>query len=105
MTLRSGLELSINEISCGFHISHVSKQFSDASNAIRSSNPIVGEIPTYTVADFAFAYKLNTAISVEAHVNNLFDARYFTRRAESYPGPGIIPAEPRMMTLGIILNL
>ena len=105
MTLRSGLELSINEISCGFHISHVSKQFSDASNAIRSSNPIVGEIPTYTVADFAFAYKLNAAISVEAHVNNLFDARYFTRRAESYPGPGIIPAEPRMMTLGIILNL
>ena len=105
MTLRSGLELSINEISCGFHISHVSKQFSDASNAIRSSNPIVGEIPTYTVADFAFAYKLNAAISVEAHVNNLFDARYFTRRAESYPGPGIIPAEPRMMTLGIIMNL
>ena len=25
-------------------------------------------------------------------VNNLADARYFTRRTDEYPGPGIIPS-------------
>jgi Fe(3+) dicitrate transport protein len=105
MTLRSGLELIRNDISCALHISHVSKQYSDATNAILSSNPIVGEIPAYTVIDMSFGYTMNSTITVEAHVNNLLDARYYTRRAESYPGPGIIPAEPLMMTVGIIMNL
>ncbi|MGA1249828.1 MAG: TonB-dependent receptor family protein [Candidatus Kapaibacteriota bacterium] len=102
LTLRSGIEFTWNDMNCGFNISHVSKQFSDASNAVNSSNPSVGIIPAYTVADFSFGYKLHSFFTLEAHVNNLLDARYFTRRAESYPGPGIIPAEPRMVTIGLI---
>jgi Fe(3+) dicitrate transport protein len=27
-------------------------------------------------------------------VNNVLNTSYFTRRAEGYPGPGIIPADP-----------
>jgi Fe(3+) dicitrate transport protein len=27
--------------------------------------------------------------------NNLLDERYFTRRASSYPGPGLIPSDGR----------
>jgi len=100
VTLRSGLEYSTSEMNIGLHLSYVGSQFSDASNAIRSSNPIVGQIPAYTVLDIAFGYKLHSTLSMEFHVNNVLDVRYFTRRAESYPGPGIIPAEPRMMTLG-----
>jgi len=28
-------------------------------------------------------------------VNNLANRKYFTRRADGYPGPGIIPADRR----------
>lgn len=105
ITLRSGLELLMNTMNIGMNISYVGHQFSDASNAIRSSNPIVGEIPAYTVLDISFGYKVTPSFTIEAHVNNACNTRYFTRRAESYPGPGIIPAEPLMITMGIIMNL
>lgn len=101
ITLRSGIEYITDEMNIGFNLSYVGSQFSDASNAIRSSNPIVGQIPAYTVFDFSFGYKVHSSISMEFHINNILDVRYFTRRAESYPGPGIIPAEPRMFTLGV----
>lgn len=104
LTVRTGLELTSSEINLGIHLSHVGSQYSDASNAKRSSNPIVGEIPAYTVMDVAFGYKVHTSLSMEIHVNNVLDASYFTRRAESYPGPGIIPAEPRMITVGFAWN-
>jgi Fe(3+) dicitrate transport protein len=32
---------------------------------------------------------------LEVSCNNVLDQRYFTRRAEAYPGPGIIPADGR----------
>lgn len=101
ITLRSGIEYITDEMNIGFNLSYVGSQFSDASNAIRSSNPIVGQIPAFTVFDFSFGYKVHSSISMEFHINNILDVRYFTRRAESYPGPGIIPAEPRMFTLGV----
>jgi Fe(3+) dicitrate transport protein len=105
ITLRWGLELTIDAFNFGLNMSYVGRQYSDATNAVRSANPIVGEIPAYTIADLSFGYKIDSNINIEFHVNNLFDTRYFTRRAESYPGPGIIPAEPRIMTLGCIWNI
>lgn len=104
LTVRTGLEFTSSEMNLGIHLSHVGSQYSDASNAKRSSNPIVGEIPAYTVMDVALGYKVHTSLSMEIHVNNVLDASYFTRRAESYPGPGIIPAEPRMITVGFAWN-
>ena len=38
-------------------------------------------------------------------VNNVFDARYFTRRAGGYPGPGILPADGRTWFAGLGLTL
>jgi len=32
---------------------------------------------------------------LSANINNLANAHYFTRRADSYPGPGIVPADAR----------
>ncbi|MCS7074178.1 MAG: TonB-dependent receptor, partial [Bacteroidia bacterium] len=33
--------------------------------------------------------------TLEANCNNLANTAYFTRRAEAYPGPGIIPSDGR----------
>jgi Fe(3+) dicitrate transport protein len=40
-------------------------------------------------------------LRAEVNVNNLFDRRYFTRRAGGYPGPGIIPADGRVVAGGL----
>jgi Fe(3+) dicitrate transport protein len=38
----------------------------------------------------SYSYKF---LKASFTINNLANATYFTRRAESYPGPGIIPAD------------
>jgi Fe(3+) dicitrate transport protein len=37
--------------------------------------------------------------------NNLLNATYFTRRAEGYPGPGIIPSDPRNYYLSLTIEI
>jgi len=34
-------------------------------------------------------------INIKTGINNIFDERYFTRRAGGYPGPGVLPGDGR----------
>ena len=63
--------------------------FQDARNS-----GIIGSIPSYDVLDVSFSYSWKK-LKLETGINNLLDNSFFTRRATGYPGPGIIPAEPR----------
>jgi Fe(3+) dicitrate transport protein len=45
--------------------------------------------------DLSSSYTFTKNIKLEAGINNVLNNSYFTRRATGYPGPGIIPAEPR----------
>ncbi len=112
MMLRTGITWREYTLSGMFQAtaqySYVHRHFTDATNAIRTSTAVNGIIPSYAVSDISASYKyLGDGIkwTIEAGVNNLFDARYFTRRAEGYPGPGIIPAEARSVyvTVGVTL--
>ena len=78
-----------------FQYSYISKQFTDSSNAESGNlSGVIGQIPEYGLADLSISYKLKK-IKLEAGINNLFNEKYFTRRATGYPGPGIIPSSPR----------
>jgi len=44
-------------------------------------------------------------LAISAGINNVANAVYFTRRAEGYPGPGIIPGDPINMYLTLQLKL
>lgn len=97
--LRSGATLKWND-AIGFNIqySHTAEHFTDATNAIRTATAVNGVIPAYSVWDIGAQYSFvvfEKLLRIEAGVNNLFDARYFTRRADGYPGPGVIPSEGR----------
>ncbi|MDW8075883.1 MAG: TonB-dependent receptor [Bacteroidota bacterium] len=81
--------------------SSVSECFSDASNTRSSASGINGVIPAYTVWDLSAQVQLTEWLRAELNVNNIFDRRYFTRRAGGYPGPGIIPADGRIITGGL----
>jgi Fe(3+) dicitrate transport protein len=92
--LRAGISLGYKGFLCTTQISHVGASFSDANNTIAvSANGNTGLIPAYTVTDFTTSYKISKKLNLKAGVNNVFDKRYFTRRAGGYPGPGALPAD------------
>ena len=84
---------------------YLSKQFTDASNAVEGNlSGVIGQIPKYSILDFSASYTLEK-IKLETGVNNILNEYYFTRRATGYPGPGIIPSEPRSYYLTIQVKL
>ena len=66
-----------------------------------SANGNVGLIPSYTITDLTASYKFSKNLNLKAGINNLWDLRYFTRRAGGYPGPGAMPADGRTFFLSI----
>lgn len=83
-------------------VSNVGETFSDANNTVTpTSNGNTGLIPSYTVTDLTATYKFSKGLNLKAGVNNLFDERYFTRRAGGYPGPGALPADGRTFFISI----
>ncbi|MEM9987022.1 MAG: TonB-dependent receptor, partial [Bacteroidota bacterium] len=92
--LRSGANYRWKGVKATFQVSYLGDQFSDATNSTFNPNALTGVIPAYLVMDFSADYQLGR-FKFSAGVNNLSNTPYFTRRAESYPGPGIIPATPR----------
>ena len=98
--LKTGLTYQYKSFGVSYLYTYVSQQFSDASNAIETVTAVEGLIPAYQVMDLSFDYRYRF-LNFEAGINNLLDESYFTRRAAGYPGPGIIPANPRNYYLGI----
>lgn len=98
---RSGIQYTHKQFSGSVQHNFVAAHFSDATNAVRTSSAVEGLIPSYQVIDLSLQYRFKQ-FRVEATVNNLLNERYFTRRAESYPGPGIIPSEGRGFYLSLI---
>ena len=98
VNLKTGLQLGWKNLSSSLLLTHLSEQFTDATNApqdvLDNQRGIEGSIPAYSVVDFSLAYGFKNW-RLETGINNLLDATYFTRRATGYPGPGIIPSEPR----------
>jgi Fe(3+) dicitrate transport protein len=91
--LRSGLTYKYKKFSTTVQGSYTAEQFADASNSKFSTNAITGIIPAYTISDFSAQYTLKM-FNLSAGVNNFTNEVYFTRRAEGYPGPGILPSDP-----------
>lgn len=95
IVLRSGLEIMGKRWIANTQFSYVSQHFSDATNAIRTASAIEGEIQAYYLLDISARYAISKKWSLEFSVNNVLNRMYYTRRAEGYPGPGIIPGDGR----------
>ncbi|MFT3678871.1 MAG: TonB-dependent receptor [Ferruginibacter sp.] len=103
--LRSGTTFKQEKWKAGFQLNYTARHFSDATNAVETASAIEGEIPAYMVADLSASYQLQKWLTAEFSCNNLFNEMYFTRRAESYPGPGIIPSDGRSFFVTLQFNL
>jgi Fe(3+) dicitrate transport protein len=99
---RNGITYKRENFTTALQTAYVQEHYTDASNARRVSGAVNGIIPSYFVADFSVSYQWRS-FKIEASCNNLFNRMYFTRRADAYPGPGIIPSDGRSLyvSLGI----
>lgn len=99
VNLKTGLRFGYKNLLGSFQFTYLSEQYTDVENSpipdeSNNRNGIIGEIPAYSIMDFSLSYVINR-FKIETGINNLADEKYFTRRATGYPGPGIIPSEPR----------
>jgi Fe(3+) dicitrate transport protein len=96
--IKSGSRVGYKNFLASVQITYLSEQFTDATNSEATTQGIMagiaGPIPSYFVADFSTSYKWRNW-KLEAGITNFTDNSYFTRRATGYPGPGIIPSDPR----------
>lgn len=100
--LRTGISFGYRSFLFTTQLSHVGSAFSDANNTVTASpNGNTGLIPSYTITDITASYKFSKQLNIRAGINNLFDKRYFTRRAGGYPGPGALPADGQTFFLSI----
>ena len=98
INFKTGLRFGYKDFLGTLQYTSVSRQFTDGTNSPRElgagASGIIGEIPAYEIWDLSLSYSYKKW-RLETGINNLLNTNYFTRRATGYPGPGIIPAEPR----------
>ena len=95
---RVGLTYGYGPLSITGQYSYTSDSFGEANNfrTPDNDNPLQGLVPAYAVWDLSATYHAAKNLDLKAGMNNLTNARYFTRRTDEYPGPGIIPAIGRL---------
>ncbi len=106
--IKTGLKFGYKNFNGSFQHTFLTRQFTDASNALQDpeddQSGIRGTIPAYQIMDLSLSYKWNK-FRFETGSNNIGNAWYFTRRATGYPGPGIIPSVPRTFYLAVQLKI
>ena len=103
---RFGIQYRFKGLSTTFQYSMVGSAYADALNTQKSNAAATtGIIPNYEVADWSFSLTLKKRYNVNAGINNVFDAKYFTRRSGGYPGPGLLPADGRMWYVGVGIKI
>ncbi|WP_247236480.1 TonB-dependent receptor domain-containing protein [Telluribacter sp. SYSU D00476] len=105
VNLKSGLRLGYRNWKASFQYTHLSDQFTEATNAVDGGVAgVVGIIPAYTIMDASASWEYKR-FRLEGSVNNLANRMYFTRRATGYPGPGILPSDGRGYYLTLQVKL
>lgn len=103
-TFKTGLQYKFKTFNVSYQFSYTGQQFTDATNAEYTANAVNGIIPSYRVMDISASYEYKR-LRLETGINNFLNKYYFTRRATSYPGPGIIPADPRNLYLTLQVKI
>ena len=102
---RTGLTAKSGPVKILVQYSYVGKNFSDATNTVYTPTGIIGVVPAYHVWDASAEWSFLRHYRLSTGVNNIADARYFTRRINMYPGPGILPADGRTFYVSLALKL
>ena len=78
------------------------RSYADALNTrTPSTNGAVGLVPSYGLLDLSGSFQVRANVALRASINNLTDEKYFTKRPEFYPGPGVWPSDGRSVNVSI----
>lgn len=91
---RTGVSFGNPRFNVTYQYSWQAKQYSDATNTEITPTAVDGAIPAFGVMDLSLSYNWRQ-FGIYTGINNLSNTKYFTRRADGYPGPGILPADIR----------
>jgi len=105
LIFKGGLSFRRKKFSAGYQFSYTASQYTDATNAAFTANAIDGLIPSYIIMDVSAEYVFSKQLALSASLNNLANKAYFTRRADSYPGPGIVPSDGRSFYVTLQFHL
>jgi Fe(3+) dicitrate transport protein len=99
---RVGATYGLGRFSSTLQLSHTSKAYGDANNGIvATDDAVAGLVPAYSLLDYSGQLAVGSGYQLTFGVNNLANARYFTKRTGEYPGPGILPGAARSVYGGI----
>lgn len=102
---RSGIQCGYKFFTAIVQFSHVAESFADPFNTIiPSPNGAVGLVPAYNILDINTAFKIASFLTIKLGVNNVTDARYFTKRPTGYPGSGIWSSDGRNFIATAVLK-
>lgn len=94
LLFRAGISFGSPRFNITYQYAYQARQYSDATNTEITPTAVDGAIPSFQVMDLSLSYNWRQ-FTLYTGVNNLANAKYFTRRADGYPGPGILPADKR----------
>ena len=99
---RTGVTWALGPFAATVQVSYTSASFGDANNSpAATADAEAGPVPAYSVLDWSGRLALGRSATLTLGVNNLTDARYFTKRTGEYPGPGILPGIGRSVVAGL----
>lgn len=102
--LKSGITFSYKQLKLSYQYSYTSEQYTEATNTIFTTDAVDGLIPAYRIMDLSASYTYKW-FSLFTGINNLQNSMYFTRRADGYPGPGIIPSDGRSIYITLQVKI
>lgn len=105
-TSRNGLTLRYKALRLNALYSWVSETFADPMNTVEpNASGTVGLVPSYGLLDVGLTLPVQPWLELRAHLNNALDARYFTKRPQFYPGPGVWPSDGRNWSVSVAVRL
>lgn len=108
---RSGLNVQLGNVSLSFLYSYTAESYADALNTtIPTLNGSAGLVPSYGLLDINTSWKISlsggaTQLKLRLNINNVTNEKYFTKRPQFYPGPGIWPSDGRSFVGSIEVSI
>ncbi len=103
---RNGMNVQIDKLTVSALYSYTSESFADALNtAFPNESGSVGRVPSFQLLDLNLSIRFSDQIKLQLNVNNVLDEKYFTKRPQFYPGPGIWPSDGRTFSATAVIKI
>lgn len=104
---RNGVSVRYRKLSVSGLYSYTAKSYADALNTVNPdpATGAVGIVPAYGILDLNLMIRVSHMLELRLSVNNVTDKKYFTKRPQFYPGPGVWPSDGRNVNSTIIVRL